>query len=90
LPDLREALGAEDKEKTAEQLLKEYGREAFLTALCKVTCPPREGNRKAKGWFKSFDGGYLLADKLLALERPREVSEKIAAFLALIEAATAS
>ncbi len=90
LADLRAALGAEDKDKTAEQLLKEYGREAFLKALCKVTCPPREGNRKPKGWFKSFDGGYLVADKLLALGRPGEVSEKIDAFLATIEAATAS
>ena len=91
LPELRRALGAEGRENTAEQLLREYGRDAFVRALCAVACPPREGDRKPKGWFKSFDGGFLLADKLLALDPvPKELGEKIAAFLAAVEGATAA
>jgi putative ATP-dependent endonuclease of OLD family len=68
LPELRTALGSEDKDRSAEQLLADYGREAFVKALCSAACPPRDGNRKPSGWFKSFDGGFLLADKLLALD----------------------
>lgn len=91
LPDLRAALGVEDRDKTAEQLQGKHGRDAFVKALCAVACPPREGNRKPKGWFKSFDGGYLLAEKLLALDpMPKEIGERIAAFLSAVEAATAS
>lgn len=91
LPELRTALGAEDREITAEQLLEEHGRIAFVKALCAVACPPREGNRKPKGWFKSLDGGYLLADKLLALNPvPEALNEKVGTFLAAVETATAS
>ena len=90
LPELRQALGAEDKDKTAEQLLEEFGRDAFVKALCTAVCPtPREGNRKPKGWFKTFDGGFLLADKLLAIEpAPEELNEKISAFLKAVDEAT--
>jgi putative ATP-dependent endonuclease of OLD family len=89
LPELRRALGAENRDTTAEQLLEAYGRDAFVTALYGVACPPREGDRKPKGWFKSFDGGFLLADKLLALNpMPKELNDKIAAFLTVIEGAT--
>jgi putative ATP-dependent endonuclease of OLD family len=91
LPALRTALGVENKDKTAEQLLAEHGREAFVKALCSVACPPRDGNRKPTGWFKSFDGGFLLADKLLALNSvPKELGEKIAGFLDAVEKATAT
>jgi putative ATP-dependent endonuclease of OLD family len=89
LADLRAQMGEGDKEKTAEQLLQEYGRDAFLKALCIAACPPRDGSRKPKGWFKSFDGGFLLADKLLGVKSvPKELNEKIATFLSAIEAAT--
>lgn len=91
LPELRAALGVEDKTKMAEQLLGEYGREAFVKALYEAACPAPEGNRKPSGWFKSFDGGYLLAEKVLALEPiPEGLNEKIAAFLNAVEAATAA
>ncbi|HUA78599.1 MAG TPA: AAA family ATPase [Acetobacteraceae bacterium] len=91
LPELRAALGSEDKGRSAEQLLAEYGREAFVRALCAAACPPREGKRKPTGWFKSFDGGFLLADKLLALDPvPEKLKEKIAAFLKSVEGATAA
>lgn len=90
LAELRAALGVNDKGKTAEQLLAECGSEIFLNALCQVACPSRQGQKKPKGWFKSFDGGYLLADKLLAVEpKPERMLGKIADFLLAIEAATA-
>lgn len=91
LPELRAALGVEDKTKMAEQLLEEYGREAFVKALYEAACPAPEGNRKPSGWFKSFDGGYLLAERVLALEPiPEGLNEKIAAFLNAVETATAA
>ncbi|WP_281301816.1 MULTISPECIES: AAA family ATPase [unclassified Iodidimonas] len=91
LPELRAALGSEDKDRTAEQLLADYGREAFVKALCNAACPPRDGKRKPSGWFKSFDGGFLLADKLLGLDPvPQELNEKLAAFVDAVERATAA
>lgn len=91
LPELRKALSAEDKNKTAKQLLHEYGRAGFVKALCNVACPPRQGSRQPKGWFKSFDGGFLLADKLLDLDPvPKELNDKIVAFLKAVEEATAA
>lgn len=91
LPELRTALGCEDRDRTAEQLLADYGREAFVKALCSAACPPRDGKRKPSGWFKSFDGGCLLADRLLTLDPvPKELNDKIAAFLDATERATAA
>ncbi len=91
LPELRAALGVEDKTKTAEQLLEEHGREAFVKALLAVACPTPDGNRKPSGWFKSFDGGYLLAEKMLGSELiHKRLNEKIVVFLSAVEAATAS
>ena len=91
LADLRIALDVEDKGKTAEELFAACGRERFLSALCQTACPPREGDKKPKGWFKSFEGGYLLAEKLLALEpKPQQLLCRIEAFLTAIEAATAA
>jgi putative ATP-dependent endonuclease of the OLD family len=91
LPELRTALGAEDKTRTVEQFLEEYGRQEFVKALCAAVCPPPVGGRKQSGWFKSFDGGFLLAEKLLALEpMPNQLNEKITAFLTAVEAVTAS
>lgn len=91
LQELRTALGSEDKDRTAEQLLADYGRAAFVKALCNAACPPRDGKRKPSGWFKSFDGGFLLANKLLALDPvPKELNAKIAAFLDAVERATAA
>jgi hypothetical protein len=90
LPELHAALGSEDKEQTAEQLLASRGREAFVKGLCTAACPPRDGKRKPTGWFKSFNGGFLLADKLLALDPvPKELNNKITAFLKAVEEATA-
>jgi hypothetical protein len=91
LPELRFALGCEDKDRTAEQLLAEHGREAFVKALCSAACPPRDGKRRPTGWFKSFDGGRLLADKLLGINPvPTELNDKIARFLDRVERATAT
>lgn len=59
--------------------------------LCQAACPPREGDKKPKGWFKSFDGGYLLAEKLFAIEpKPRQLLIRIGLFLQAIEVATAA
>src|SRR5262249_4703688 len=89
LPELHGALGVGDRNKTPAELLEQYGREAFIAALCVVACPPREGDRKPKGWFKSFDGGFLLANKVLALDAiPQELSDKFTAFLNIVERVT--
>ena len=89
LAELREALGVEDKTKTAEQYFAERGRAAFLSGLVQAACPPRQGQKKARGWFKTFDGGYLLADKILAVEPKPALLGKIEAFLTTVEKATA-
>jgi putative ATP-dependent endonuclease of OLD family len=91
MPDLRAALGDEDRDSTPKHLMEEYGRERFVKALCAAACPPRDGNRKPTGWFKSFEGGFLLAEKLLSLSPvPKEMNDKIAAFLKAVEEATAA
>lgn len=91
LPDLRVAFESQNKDETAEELLEKHGREAFVRALCRAACPPRERNRKPTGWFKSFDGGFLLAEKLLALDpAPEGLNDKIKRFLNAIEGATAT
>lgn len=91
LPELRAALGSDDKDQTAEQLLAAHGREAFVKALCSAAVPPRDAKRKPTGWFKSYDGGRLLADKLLALDpMPKELSDMIASFVDAVERATAT
>ena len=88
LAELRQALGVEDKIKSADQLLADVGREAFLKALLLAACPPK-GVKKPKGWFKSFDGGYVLADRILAVQPRPALLAKVDAFLAAIETATA-
>lgn len=88
LAELRQALGVEDKIKSADQLLADVGRQAFLKALLLAACPPK-GVKKPKGWFKSFDGGYVLADRILAVQPRPALLAKVDAFLAAIETATA-
>lgn len=87
--ELRTALGIEDKTKTPEQLLADCGREKFVEALLQVVCPPRKGDKKPSGWFKSFDGGFVLASKVLML-KPRPVYGEASAFLDSVEAKTRS
>ena len=65
------------------------GREAFLKALLRAACPPTEGGKKPRGWFKSFDGGYVLADRILAVQPRPVLLAKVDTFLAAIETATA-
>lgn len=90
IADLRRALGAEDKEKTAKELFAVCGRERFLNALRETACPRRKGDKKPKGWFKSFEGGYLLAEKLLVIEpKPQQLLSRIEEFLTAVEKATA-
>jgi putative ATP-dependent endonuclease of OLD family len=79
-----------DKGPTVAELFQQFGRVAFLAALLSAACPKAEDGKKPRGWFKSFDGGYLLADKLLALTTPPALMTKIDAFLTAIESMTAS
>lgn len=86
--EIRRELGAE-KGPTITELFESAGRDAFLAAVLAAACPKPEANKKPRGWFKSFDGGYLLADKLLALSPAPDLLTKIDTFLAAVETATA-
>ena len=44
-------------------------RAGLIALLLLAACPPREGNKKPKGWFKSLDGGYVLADRIWPFSR---------------------
>ena len=79
-----------DRGPAVAELFQQAGREAFLAALLAAACPKAEGGKKPRGWFKTFDGGYLLADKLLALTSAPTLMTKVGAFLTAIENATAS
>jgi putative ATP-dependent endonuclease of the OLD family len=86
--ELRIELGFE-KGLTAAQMFAKAGRDRFLEALIARACPKPEGNRKPRGWFKTFEGGYLLADKLLSVASAPAPMAQIDAFLVAVEAATA-
>ena len=86
--EIRRELAAEKGLATTE-LFEHAGRAAFLAAVLASACPKPENGKKPRGWFKSFDGGYLLADKLLALTPAPDLVIKVEAFLNAIEAATA-
>lgn len=90
LAEVRQALGVGEKGKSPEDLLNEFGREKFVEALCNAACPPRTGNRKPTGWFKSFEGGYLLATKLLSLDPKPKLFDQIDVFLSKVEKAVPS
>jgi putative ATP-dependent endonuclease of OLD family len=88
LAEIRRELSAEKGLTTAE-MFANAGRDAFLAAVLAGACPKPDANKKPRGWFKSFDGGYLLADKLLALSPAPGLMVKVDAFLAAVETATA-
>jgi putative ATP-dependent endonuclease of the OLD family len=88
LAELRKELGLE-KVLTAQQMFEEVGRERFLRGLLARACPKPDGDRKPRGWFKSHDGGYLLADKLLSVTPTPALMLQVDAFLMQIEKATA-
>jgi putative ATP-dependent endonuclease of OLD family len=88
LAELRHELELE-KGLTTQQMFEQVGRERFLRALLARACPKPDGNRKPRGWFKFYDGGYLLADKLLSVTPRPALMPQIDAFLMQIEAATA-
>lgn len=88
LAEIRRELAAEKGLSIAE-MFANAGRDAFLAAVLAGACPKPEANKKPRGWFKSFDGGYLLADKLLALSPAPDLMVKVDAFLAAVETATA-
>lgn len=89
LADLRSALQVDpEKRLNAVEIFEEVGRERFINALIGRACPKPEGNSKPRGWFKSFDGGYLLADKLLSLVPPPPIMGVIDAFLCAVDIET--
>jgi putative ATP-dependent endonuclease of the OLD family len=88
LAELRIELGFE-KGLSAAQMFEKAGRDRFLEALIARACLKPEGNRKPRGWFKTFEGGYLLADKLLSVAPAPAPMAQIGAFLVAVEAATA-
>lgn len=88
MAEIRRELSAE-KGLSITEMFANAGRDAFLAAVLASACPKPEANKKPRGWFKSFDGGYLLADKLLALSPTPGLMTKVDAFLVVIETATA-
>lgn len=87
LAEIRNELKLE-KGLTAKQMFEQTGRDQFLAALLARACPKPEGKRKPRGWFKTFDGGYLLAEKLISVEPRSPLMEPIEAFLENIAKAT--
>lgn len=87
LAEIRRELGL-DKGMTVADMFVTVGRQRYLNALLKAACPTAEGSRKPRGWFKSFDGGYLLADKLLSLTPGSEPEQMVETFLSAIGQAT--
>jgi putative ATP-dependent endonuclease of OLD family len=87
LAELRAELAA-DKGLSATEMFEQVGRARYLEALLQRACPSPEGNRKPRGWFKSFEGGYLLAEKLLSVTPRPAIFNQIDAFLAAVEKAT--
>lgn len=87
LAEIRKALEL-DKGLTAAEMFAAVGRERYLGALLSRACPKPEGNRRPRGWFKSFEGGHLLAGKLLSLNPPPAPMQQVETFLAAIEQAT--
>lgn len=88
LAEIRRELAAE-KGLSVTEMFAYAGRESFLSAVLAAACPKPDANKKPRGWFKSFDGGYLLADKLLALSPAPDLMVKVDTFLASVETATA-
>jgi putative ATP-dependent endonuclease of OLD family len=87
LSELRRYLRLE-KGTDANLMFEQVGRERYLDALLACACPKPDGNRKPRGWFKTFDGGYLLADKLLGVSPRPRLLDQVDAWLSAIEAAT--
>jgi hypothetical protein len=88
MAEIRRELSSEKGLSIAE-MFANAGRNRFLAAVLASACPKPEANKKPRGWFKSFDGGYLLADKLLALSPAPDLMTQVDAFLAAVETATA-
>jgi putative ATP-dependent endonuclease of the OLD family len=86
LAELRAELSV-DKSLSATEMFAQVGRARYLEALLQRACPPPDGNRKPRGWFKSFEGGHLLAAKLLSVPRSALFSQ-IDVFLAGVEKVT--
>ena len=88
LAEIRQALDLE-KGLNAEQMFEQAGRDRYLEAVIARACPKPDGDRKPRGWFKTFEGGYLLADKLLSVTPRSPLMETIETFLTALERATA-
>jgi putative ATP-dependent endonuclease of OLD family len=87
LSELRRNLRLE-KGTDASLMFEQVGRERYLEALLACACPKPDGNRKPRGWFKSFEGGYLLADKLLGVSPRPLLLDRVDAWLSAVEKAT--
>jgi putative ATP-dependent endonuclease of OLD family len=86
--EIRRALGEQERSKPIETMFMEAGRVNFLAKVCEIACPTAKEGKKARGWFKAFDGGYLLAEKLLGIVPRPKLFEKIDVFLQGVEDAT--
>jgi putative ATP-dependent endonuclease of the OLD family len=87
LAELRVELSL-DKGLSATEMFAEVGRARYLEALLQRACPPPDGNRKPRGWFKSLEGGHLLADKLLSVVPRPDIFNQIDVFLVGVEKVT--
>lgn len=87
MAEIRRELSSEKGLSIAE-MFANAGRDAFLAAVLASACPKPDANKKPRGWFKSFDGGYLLADKLLEVSPTPSLMTEVGAFLVAVETAT--
>jgi putative ATP-dependent endonuclease of the OLD family len=77
-----------DKGLSATEMFAGVGRVRYLEALLKRACPPPDSNRKPRGWFKSLEGGQLLAEKLLSVIPRPAIFDQIDVFLTAVEKVT--
>lgn len=82
--DIRRELGVTEK-RTAQELFDQVGRAKYLEAVCAAACPKPDGHSKPRGWFKSFDGGYFLAQKLFESQPPPALLQQIGDFVTKLE-----
>jgi putative ATP-dependent endonuclease of OLD family len=89
LAELRQELELE-KGLTVQQMFQRAGRDRYISAILARACPRPAADRKPRGWFKSYEGGYLIAGKLLSLFPKPALMTQVEEFLTAIEKATAA
>jgi hypothetical protein len=88
--DIRKALEIGNKTLSLSAIFDEVGRAKFESAAFESACPRPKSGAKPRGWFKTFGGGHLLADKLFHVTPRPEIMKQIDAFIDRIVERTAT